>query len=213
VRLYRERGGPWRDENIAVLVCSLPPEHVTRVQGVPATTAARTAIDLARWVTFRSGVVVLDSALRRGCARTELEEVAARCARWPGIRKARQTLAFADGRSGSPLESISRVLFCERGIPAPQLQWPLGDPEDPFAVVDFFWEEFGVVGEADGLMKYDDEDKPLALRDEKLRQEAIEAMDYIVVRWGWDDVWRRPDWVEQRIRRAFREATRRRRMI
>ena len=53
VRLYRERGGPWRDEAIAVLVCALPPEHVTVVRGVPATTLPRTAVDLARWVEWQ----------------------------------------------------------------------------------------------------------------------------------------------------------------
>src|SRR4051794_19278024 len=71
VRLYRARGGAWRDEEVAVLVCGLPDDHVGQVEGVPTTTPARTVVDLARWTTFRSGVVVADSALRLGCARGE----------------------------------------------------------------------------------------------------------------------------------------------
>jgi len=72
------------------------------------------------------------------------------------------------------------------------------------------WEEFGVVGEADGLLKYDDEEERLSLRLEKLRQEELEALGYIVVRWTWDDIWRRPEWVVARIRRAMAEGARRR---
>jgi very-short-patch-repair endonuclease len=66
-----------------------------------------------------------------------------------------------------------------------------------------------VIGEADGLLKYDDA-RPLSLRAEKLRQEALEARGYIVVRWTWDDIWRRPDWVVSRLRRAMAEGARRR---
>jgi very-short-patch-repair endonuclease len=93
------------------------------------------------------------------------------------------------------------------GLPAPQLQVSLGDASR-VGIVDFYWEEFGVVGEADGLMKYDEQ--PEALRAEKLRQEALESLGFIVVRWTWDDIWRRPDWVEARLRRAFKQGTRRR---
>ena len=210
VRLYRARGGPRRDDEVAVLVCGLPDQHVETVCGVPATTLPRTAVDLSRWVTFRSGVVVVDSALHRGCARAQLEAVARTCTRWPGIRKARDVIAFGDARAASPLESISRVAFHEMGLPAPDLQVPIGDPDRPTGIVDFYWEEFGVIGEADGLMKYDDEEERLSLRDEKLRQEALEALGHIVVRWTWDDIWRRPEWVETRLRNAFRAGARRR---
>lgn len=208
-RLYRARGGPWRDDHAAVLVCGLPDDHLTTVKGVPATTRARTAVDLGRWVTFMSGVVVMDSAMRLGSTRSELESVVARCARWPGIRKAREVVAFADGRAESPLESISRVAFQDMGLPPPRLQVPLPDEEHPTGVVDFYWDDYGVVGEADGLLKYDDE-QGLSLRLEKLRQEALEALGYIVVRWTWEDIWRRPEWVAQRLRNAFREGARRR---
>ena len=132
------------------------------------------------------------------------------CARWPGIRKAREVIEFADGRAATPLESISRVAFREMGLPAPQLQVTLIRDEwgNPKAIVDFYWEQFRVVGEADGLLKYDDEDERLSLRAEKLRQEELEALGFIVVRWGWDDIWRRPEWVAYRLRTAFAKGAR-----
>ena len=210
VRLYRERGGGWRDEEVAVLVCGLPEHHV-QTTPLPTTTAPRTVVDLARWVSFRGGVVVADSAMRLGVSRTELESVIRDCSRWPGIKKARRVVGFADGRAASPLESISRVAFHEMGLPAPELQVILVHDEfgNPRIIVDFFWEEFGVVGEADGLLKYDDEDEGRSLRREKLRQEEIEALGYIVVRWTWADIWGRPEWVAMRLRRAFEEGRRR----
>lgn len=215
VRLYRQKGPPWRDADVAILTCGLPEAHVTEVTGVPCTTGARTVVDLARWVSVRGGVVVADSAMRLGIERHQLESVAQDCARWPGIRKARDVIAFADPRSASALESVSRVVFREMGLPAPEPQvtvvWDeLGNPR---IVVDFLWPEFGVVGEADGLIKYDEELDPrkVSLRAEKLRQEEIEALGYVVVRWTWDDIWRRPEWVAMRLRIAFAEGARRRR--
>lgn len=213
VRLYRADGRPWRDEAIAVLRCGLPPAHVTTVLGVPATTLPRTVVDLARWVTLRSGVVVADSALRLGARRDELERMAFDCARWPGVRRARDVIAFADGRAASALESVSRVVFRELGLPPPELQFTVAWDEwgNPRIIVDFCWPEFGVVGEADGLLKYDEDLDPQreSLRAEKLRQEEIEALGYIVVRWTWDQIWRNPEGVVARLRAAMREGARR----
>ena len=211
VRLYREKGGTLRDRQVAILICALPDEHVIAVNGVPVTTPARTVVDLARWVSFRGGVVVADSAMRLGVTRGELEKVARECVRWPGVRKAREVIAFADGLAATPLESISRVAFRALGLPVPELQVTLVRDEwgNPKIIVDFFWPEFRVVGEADGMFKYEDADG-VSLRAEKLRQEELEARGYIVVRWTWDDIWRRPEWVAMRLRRAFRGATRRR---
>jgi hypothetical protein len=214
VRLYRRKGPPWRDGDVAVLTCGLPDAHLTEVMDVPCTTGPRTVVDLARWVAFRGGVVVADSAMRLGVERQQLSAVAKDCTRWPGIRKARDVIAFADGRAASPLESISRVAFRDMGLPSPELQVTLAwdDWGNPRIIVDFYWPEFGVVGEADGLLKYDvGPDEPDPLRAEKLRQEELEGLGYIVVRWTWDDIWRRPDWVATRLRNAFAAGARRRR--
>src|SRR5215469_18428774 len=50
----------------AGIIChaaEVPDEHVTRLYGIPATTAARTVVDIARTVSFMEGTVVADSAL------------------------------------------------------------------------------------------------------------------------------------------------------
>jgi very-short-patch-repair endonuclease len=57
-----------------------------------------------------------------------------------------------------------------------------------------------VIGEADGLGKYD---RPGALHEEKLRQEALEQLGLRVVRWTHEEMWLRPAVVLERIRRAL----------
>jgi len=56
--------------------------------GIPTTTAARTAVDLGRWVTFRSAIVVMDSALHLGTDAQAITAVLDDCVGWPGVRNA-----------------------------------------------------------------------------------------------------------------------------
>jgi hypothetical protein len=207
VRLYKERGGHWRDGDVAVLVCRLPSDHLTVVRGLSTTTLARTAVDLARWVSPRSGLVVMDSARRLGATSADLQAVIDDCRQWPGIKRAREIVDRADGRAESPLESVSRFSFAEARLPEPELQARIDLADGSTAVVDFLWKEYGVIGEADGLLKYDDD--PSALRREKLRQEALEALGYVVIRWTWQDIWQRPEWVIARLRYAMATSNRR----
>jgi hypothetical protein len=105
----------------------LPDSHLAVSNKVPATSVARTVIDLARTTPFRSGVTVADCALHVGTtSKAELGAVIAACARWPGIERARRVVDFSDARSESPFESIARVAFRDRGLPpprAPGLGW------------------------------------------------------------------------------------------
>ena len=188
-------------------VAGLPPEHMTTMYGVLVTTAARTVVDLSRAASFRSGVVVADSALRLGCPPAELDNVLDFCRRWPGRRKAVAVAAFASPLAESPLESVSRVLFHEACLPKPTLQHPITGYSGAAYRVDFYWEDFGVIGEADGLMKYDD---PEAGRKEKVREMDLEDAGFEVVRWTWSQIWTSSDLVIAKLRRAFDRQRRRR---
>ena len=176
-----------RSSSSTLRVAPLTPNDVTRVAGVPVTSPARTACDVARTAPLRDAVVVADAVLRRGTPREQLAATAARCHAWPGGGRAFRVAAFADGRADGPLESISRVAYARQGLPPPETQVEVWSPEGVFlALVDFVWRDRRVVGEADGLGKYD---SPLALRREKLREEALRACGLEVVRHGWEDVW------------------------
>lgn len=97
-------------------MAELPGEHMTTLYGVPATTAARTVVDIARTSTFMEGVVVADSALyERHTSKAELRRTIGRCARWPGLGRARQVVEFANGLAESAFESCARVVFSDQG--------------------------------------------------------------------------------------------------
>jgi hypothetical protein len=179
----------------------LPTSHVTAILGLPTTTAARTAIDLARTLPFRAGVVAVDSALHSRLASvTELESVLAVCSRWRGAAIAAEVISFADGRSESPLESIARVVFRDCGLPAPKLQALIGTAED-VARVDFFWDEFRTIVEVDGAVKYAD---PQRAQAQLKRDSWLRSLGYEVVHFTWDEITTMPEYVVTTIREAFR---------
>lgn len=200
VHLLRERGFPREKHDVWVETASLPPHHRCVVEGVVATTIERTTVDLAQRLDGGEALALVDSALRSGVTKDQLF---AMCDALCIDAKAwvRGPISLGDDRSESALESMSRWLFHDNRLPAPELQALLGDDDGPFASVDFYWKDEGVVGEADGMLKYDE--TPEALRAEKLRQERIERMGLIVVRWTWADIMNKPALTVRRVREAL----------
>ena len=166
---------------------------------------------MAREHGIAAGVVPLDYALHHHLVTVDdLHATLDHCYRWPGVRAARVAVAAGDGRSESVLESLSRLKLRDYGVAEPEPQQLIGDADGrPVARVDFYWDRFGVVGEADGLMKYGaDADDPNPLHREKIRQEALERLGLVVVRWMTSDL---ADFgsVVHRLSNAFRTGRRR----
>ncbi|MDT4929858.1 MAG: hypothetical protein QOF92_2725 [Pseudonocardiales bacterium] len=163
-----------------------PPDAVL-VDGVAVTSIARTLIDVARHRRLATAVAAIDAALQRGLTTyEELDDVVRSCWNWPGIARARRALHLADHRAESPLESVSRLVIPRLGLPAPEPQITFTDRHGRIVGRgDFYWDEFGVVGEADGRGKYDE--RPV-LTAEKDRQEELEDLGLVAVRWGWRHV-------------------------
>lgn len=185
----------------------LPRIHVV-ARPVATTSVPRTVVDIGREHGELSALVAADAALHSGLTtvralRTHLRD----CRGWPGVRAARRAIDFADERAESPLESVSRLKL-HGFVPRPELQMSIFDQQGTFlGRSDFLWDEFGVVGEADGMQKYDDVEQ-MSLREEKLRQERLEQSGLIVVRWGRDDL-NRIEHLVGRLREAFARAARR----
>ena len=181
---------------------AITPDEVTSLSGSRLTSVSRTVVDVAREHGVDAGVASADAALRLGrTSRVELARAADRCRGWPGGRAARITADLADGGAESVLESLSRVRIGAAGLPAPTLQVAIGDQHGQFiARVDCYWPQFGVVGEADGNLKYDG--GRTAIIAERRRQQRLEYYGLIVVRWEWSDL-ARFDAVAQRLRVAF----------
>ena len=178
-----------------------PDEHVV-VDGMRLTPLAQTVVAAARTASFAQAVAFADAALhgadaRHGCSRRpsiERDEIFAELARLGhgrGVRKARGALEFADGRSESAGESLSRVGIHFLGLPAPELQVPFFDSRGLIGIVDFWWPQFNLIGEFDGLGKYLREEfthgrsAAEVIIDEKERENRLRALGPGVARWGW----------------------------
>ncbi len=172
------------------------------------TSLERTAIDVARTLSFDHAVAVLDAALRLGAEPALLDEIAAAASGRKGARVAREALAFADARSESVGESISRARMLQVGLPAPELQVEVFTPSGLWvARGDFGWRRERVIGEFDGKVKYigSPEQAADAVMREKAREQAIRDAGWWVVRWSWKDL-ADPTAFRRRIEAAFRAA-------
>lgn len=171
------------------------------IDGLAVTSLARTVVDVARTRPLAVAVAMLDRALAekphaRGLAGAsvtpaQIATALAGSATPRGRRRCALAIELADGRSGSPGESLSRTGMHLLGLPMPVLQHEFRDALGRM-VVDFWWPEFDLIGEFDGFGKYLRED----LRNgrsagevvvaEKQREDRLRALGPRVTRWGWD---------------------------
>jgi hypothetical protein len=180
-------------------VLPIPPEDVIEVDGLRCTRWARTAVDLAAGEPFAHAVAVADAALHRldpgvrELGRQALQAAWRRSAPRRERGKVTDVLAFADGRSESVAESLSRCTMRALRVPMPELQHEFFDRRGRLiARVDFWWPELRVAGEVDGRVKYFDPrlsggDPARVVYEEKRREDAVRAFDVRFVRWGWEE--------------------------
>jgi hypothetical protein len=194
--------------SLRVLPAGLPDHHVALLpDGLRCTSPTRTAVDLARHLTFRQAVVAVESTLRHKLTtEARLEAVLAECTGWPYIRKARRVLAITDAKTESVAESLARAVFAEVGLPVPEAQVRVFHADGwEIARVDFLFAG-RVVVEVDGRLKYTD---PKVLWDEKVREDRLRELGYEVVRLTWADLVGPPTRVRARVLAALARAARR----
>jgi len=170
----------------------LPEEDIDTVSGIRCTSLERTAFDLARTLRPEAALVAADAALRRtasgadgydeGVAQAWRERMLERCARSRGargIRQAERAVRFADGRSESPGESVSRLQLSRLGFRRLRLQAPVPGPAGTDYRVDLEIEDVHTFFEFDGQGKYVEEAMrsgrtlEQVLLDEKRREDWI----------------------------------------
>lgn len=200
-------------------------DHIIHLDGIPVLSELRTAVDVARGRSLSSALIPLDAAVRRCVVadprthhrtyddeRAECVEVTEEVLRTlseqvrslkfcTGIDGLRRASLLANPLSESPLESASRGGFIDAGVIPHALQFRFTDGQGRARRADFLLVP-GLIGEADGLIKYVGEHGEKRLRAEKLCDLAAAEVAIRTLRWSAIDVWqRRAAW----IRHARRE--------
>jgi hypothetical protein len=187
-----------------------PDHHLTVVDGIVTTRAARTLVDLAGVVHPKRTERAVDNCLAAGMVtldtlHTTFSDLAGRgrkgVAAMRGILSEREADYVAPG---SELEALFNDLLRSAGLPAPVRQLDVGDGQEWIGRVDFAYPRIGLLIELDGRRHHS------ALLD----QEADAARDRRlvaggwrhVVRFSWFDVVHRPAEVLGRLRRLLAEA-------
>ncbi|GAA1794038.1 hypothetical protein [Agromyces lapidis] len=179
------------------------PAEVVELDGYLVTGLAQTLVDIACTRSFLNAVVALDAAVApvlradgdRRMPGVDPMALAARVrdsGRRSGARSADRAIAFADARSESVGESLSRGQMHLLGFPSPLLQVEFGRSDGRIDRVDFDWPEYGIFGEFDGDLKYLDpafrgrRTIEEVILDEKKRADAIcRRHRRRSIRWDW----------------------------
>ena len=167
---------------------------ITEVGGLLATTRLRTMVDLARTQPFRSAVISLDAGLQPrfvlppgtlapAVSRDRLLERVLGLGAERGAARARMAARFADPRSGSRGQSLSRASMYLARVPLPELgaACPHADGEDQ---VDFRWDARFHVKRRTLLGEFDCE---VSRPGDRLREARLQASGRILARWRWAD--------------------------
>jgi hypothetical protein len=176
----------------------LASDEIEVVEGVPLTTPARTALDLACWYPLTTAVAALDALARASEFKpVDVELLATRYRGRRGLERARVSLDLVDAGAQSPKETWLRLVLVQAGLPRPQTQIPVYDEfGDLVAYLDMGWEDIKVAVEYDGEQHR--KDRWQYTRDVR-RLETVERRGWILLRVVAGD---RPGEILQRVHAA-----------
>lgn len=183
----------------------VPDSDCVEVDGMRATSPARTLADLALRLNRPDTVSMLDGALHQQIISDEdLLLITAMVRRRRGAVRARRRLAEVDGRAASPLETRIRLVCTDGGVPPEEVQYPVTDGYGHVvAIADLAWPSRKLIVEVDGRLVHA---TPEAIYHDRRRQNELAAKGWTVIRFTWADL-HRPGYVVAAIRRALAAAT------
>ena len=148
-------GGQRAHPGLLVHRGALAPDEVQRCNGVLLTVPVRAAYDLAcrlAPVDLVEAVVAVDAlAGIGGFSPARLLKFADRYPRTRGRRALSRVVGLADARAGSPMETRLRLVLVLRGLPRPEVQFPVLDNARRRAVwLDLAYPEYKIGIEYEG---------------------------------------------------------------
>jgi very-short-patch-repair endonuclease len=192
-------GGEFREcRGLRVHREQLADDEVETVAGLVVTSAVRTAYDLARWSTQVEGIVAADALGRVG--RFGSGALFGMAARYPGARwRSRVPLVaeLMDTRAESAMETRCRVSLVLRGLPKPELQYPVRDElGNQVAWLDMAYPAVRAGVEFDG----EHHQEARAFQADLARHNRLAALGWTVLRASATDVLRNPDAFAAQVR-------------
>lgn len=167
------------------------------VGGRPATTAAWTAVEVARALRRPRALATLDAALRSGtCDRRQLLDAVSEQYGRRGIVHVRELVPHADPAAESPMESEARLVMLDGHLATPELQYQIVDRSGRMWRLDFAWPLRKLAVEYDGFDWHSD---PASFARDRQKRAALMEMDWTVLSIVADDVRRRPDDLLRRV--------------
>jgi len=211
VHITRTDGVPGRREaGVVHHRGAMSEADVELVNGIPTSSAARSAVEVCTLTTVEPALVIVNGLLHsRRCTVEEIGAKVEAMKHWPDSLTTTLVIRLCDARISSVAESRTSHLCWAQQLPRPEPQVPIpSEHGEVFAYVDFAWPEHGVFLEVDGREKYvhfrrANETLEQYLMREKQREERICAVTgWVCVRISWADL-ERPVATARRIRRLL----------
>lgn len=183
----------------------LGPGERVRSGDIVLTAVMRTLVDLVVWSDRLEVVSLLDAVLHSGRLRqADLGRLRATVLARAGGAAASRHFGLVDGRAESPLESRTRLLLVDAGLPPEGIQYPVrGGDGQILARLDFAWPSRRIAVEVDGSGPHSE---PAALFRDRARQNLLMELRWIVLRFTWRDIVYQPVYVIDTIRANLRPA-------
>lgn len=178
----------------------LPDADVTVREGVPTTALVRTVVDCLLWLPVDSGRAMYVDAQRRGLFRPA--DIRSYLINSPGRHGMHRAWAVLNDASGAYSEAEVR---CHRLLRGARLYgWrpnvDLYDDAGLIGTADVLFELARVVIELDGRAYHSES---AAFQADRTKQNRLVAQGYSVLRFTWDDLTKRPEYVLDAIRSAL----------
>lgn len=205
--LPAEINQPHRHKTKGILLHSdkLADDEVCVVNGIPATTAARTAYDLGRRGGLTTAVIRLDALMQATDLKpADIQLLADRHRGARGIVQLREAISLSDAGAESPQETRTRLLLTRAGLRPQHTQLEVFDDFGDFVGrIDMGWEDWCVGVEYDGIQHWTD---PRVREKDIEKQAKFQALRWRIVRVSANMLRYRPDVVIGRTRAALRAA-------
>ncbi|HET9123810.1 MAG TPA: type IV toxin-antitoxin system AbiEi family antitoxin domain-containing protein [Solirubrobacteraceae bacterium] len=163
---------------------------LTRIGSLPATSVARTVLDLSPALADVALEPMIDRALR-GTSRSAFLSTLGRAEGRPGAARVRALLdpARPSARTRSRAERRLLDLIRAGGLPAPECDVPLGDHG---RIPDLLWREQKVIVEFDS---WEYHSGPASFHDDRARHNELTAQGYQIIHVTWRVLRDRPEQV------------------